>query len=122
VPTEVQLIGATLILVTYYTTYRIALENQFAVAVVKVQRARGHKVIDTRSCRYVEHPMYTGLIFREIATPLLLGSWWGLCQVNVIVIIVVIRLLFEERALGSGSEGCDQYVERVPYRLIPLVW
>lgn len=122
VPTEVQLIGATLIVVTYYTTYRIALENQFAVAVVKIQKARGHKVIDTGPYRYVRHPMYTGLIFREIATPLLLGSWWGLCQVNVIVIIVVVRLLFEERELSSGLDGYSQYIERVPYRLIPLVW
>jgi protein-S-isoprenylcysteine O-methyltransferase Ste14 len=122
VPAELQIIGAAFIAITYYTTYRVALENKFAASVVKIQKARGHKVIDTGPYQYVRHPMYTGLILRSIGTPLLLGSWWGLCQTSVMVILVVVRLLFEERALSAGLEGYNRYIERVPYRLIPLVW
>jgi protein-S-isoprenylcysteine O-methyltransferase Ste14 len=122
VPCEMQIIGAAFVSITYYTTYRIALENTFAVSVVKIQKARGHKVIDTGPYQYVRHPMYTGLIFRNIGTPLLLGSWWGLCQTSVIIVLVVVRLLFEERALSTGLDGYNRYIERVPYRLIPLVW
>lgn len=122
VPAELQLIGAAFVAATYYTTYRVALENRFAASVVKIQKARGHKVIDTGPYRYIRHPMYMGLIVRTLGTPLLLGSWWALCQAGVMIITVVVRLLLEERALSSGLEGYNRYVERVPYRLIPLVW
>ena len=122
VPVWLQIIGAAAIAMTYYTTYRVAVENKFAASVVKIQRTRGHKVIDTGPYQYVRHPMYTGLIFRNIGTPLLLGSWWGLCPAGALVILVVVRILFEERALSTGLEGYNGYIERVPYRLFPLVW
>lgn len=122
VPAVLQLIGAALVAATYYTTYRIALENRFAASVVKIQKSRGHKVIDTGPYRYIRHPMYTGLIVRTVGTPLLLGSWWALCLAGVMTILVVVRLLLEERTLSSGLEGYNRYIERVPYRLIPLVW
>jgi protein-S-isoprenylcysteine O-methyltransferase Ste14 len=122
VPAWLQVIGAASIAITYYTTYRVAVENKFAASVVKIQQARGHKVIDTGPYRYVRHPMYTGLILRNIGTPLLLGSWWGLCPASALIILVVVRILFEERALSTGLEGYNGYIERVPYRLIPLVW
>jgi protein-S-isoprenylcysteine O-methyltransferase Ste14 len=66
--------------------------------------------------------MYTGLIFRTIGTPLLLGSWWGLYPASALIILVVVRILFEERTLSAGLEGYNGYIQRVPYRLIPLVW
>lgn len=122
VPVWLQIIGAAAIAMTYYTTYRVAVENKFAASVVKIQRTRGHKVIDTGPYQYVRHPMYTGLIFRNIGTPLLLGSWWGLCPAGALVILVVVRILFEERALSTGLEGYNGYIERVRYRLFPLVW
>ena len=122
VPVWLQIVGAAAIAMTYYTTYRVAVENKFAASVVKIQRTRGHKVIDTGPYQYVRHPMYTGLIFRNIGTPLLLGSWWGLCPAGALVILVVVRILFEERALSTGLEGYNGYIERVRYRLFPLVW
>lgn len=122
VPEWLRIIGAASIVVSYYTTYRVAVENKFAASVVKIQRARGHKVIDTGPYQYVRHPMYVGLIFRNIGTPLLLGSWWGLCPASALTILVVVRILLEERVLRTGLEGYDGYIHRVPYRLIPLVW
>jgi protein-S-isoprenylcysteine O-methyltransferase Ste14 len=122
VPGWMRIIGAAFIAITYYTTYRVALENEFAAPVVKIQKSRGHKVIDTGPYQYVRHPMYTGLVFRSIGTPLLLGSWWGLCPASMLIILMVIRILFEERTLRTGLEGYNRYIERVPYRLVPLVW
>jgi protein-S-isoprenylcysteine O-methyltransferase Ste14 len=122
VPIGVQITGAAFILITAYTTYRVALENRFATLVVKIQKDRGQKVIDTGPYQYVRHPMYTGLIFRIIGTPLLLGSWWGLCLASAAIVVVVVRIFLEEETLSTGLEGYDRYIERVPYRLIPLVW
>jgi len=96
--------------------------DKFAASVVKIQQVRGHKVIDTGPYQYVRHPMYTSLIFRTIGTPLALGSWWGLYPASALIILVVVRILFEERALSTGLEGYKGYIQRVPYRLIPLVW
>jgi protein-S-isoprenylcysteine O-methyltransferase Ste14 len=122
VPAWVQITGAAFMSITAYTTYRVALENRFAAAVVKIQKDRGHKVIDTGPYQYVRHPMYTGLVFRIIGAPLLLGSWWGLCPASVSIILIVVRIFLEERTLSTGLEGYNSYIERVPYRLIPRVW
>jgi protein-S-isoprenylcysteine O-methyltransferase Ste14 len=122
VPVWMQITGGVFISITAYATYRVALENRFAALVVKIQKDRGQKVIDTGPYQYVRHPMYSGLMFRIIGTPLLLGSWWGLCLSCVAIIIVVVRIFLEERTLTTGLEGYDRYIERVPYRLIPLVW
>ena len=122
VPIWVQATGAVFMSITAYTTYRVALENRFASGVVRIQKDRGHKVVDTGPYRYVRHPMYTGLIFRVVGSPLLLGSWWGLCPASATIILVVVRILLEERVLRMGLEGYNGYIERVRYRLIPLVW
>jgi protein-S-isoprenylcysteine O-methyltransferase Ste14 len=122
VPVEAQIAGAVFICISAYTTYRVALENRFAASVAKIQRDRGHKVVDTGPYQYIRHPMYAGHIFRIIGTPLLLGSWWGLCPAGVSIILLVVRILLEERMLGTGLDGYNSYVERVPYRLIPLIW
>ena len=122
VPGWLQIIGAAFIAIRHYATYRVALENKFAAAVVKIQKARGHKVIDTGPYRYIRHPMYIGFIFVNIGTPLLLGSWWGLCPAGVLIILMIVRILFEEKTLSKGLEGYNRYIERVPYRLIPMVW
>ena len=122
VPVWVQVTGAAFILTTVYTTYRVARENRFASLVVRIQKDRGQKVIDTGPYQYVRHPMYTGQLFRIIGTPLLLGSWWGLCLAIVTITALVVRIFLEERTLITGLEGYDSYTERVPYRLIPLVW
>jgi protein-S-isoprenylcysteine O-methyltransferase Ste14 len=122
VPVWVHIAGALLMSVTAYTTYRVALENRFAAAVVRIQTDRGHKVIDSGPYQFVRHPMYTGLILRIIGAPLLLGTWWGLCLACVSILLVMVRILLEERTLRTGLEGYDRYIERVPYRLIPLVW
>ena len=122
VPGWLQIVGAASIVISYYAIYRVAVENKFAASVVKIQQARGHKVIDTGPYQYVRHPMYTGLIFRTLGTPLLLGSWWGLYPASALIILVVVRILFEEKVLSTGLAGYNGYIQRVPYRLIPLVW
>lgn len=122
VPVWVRLVGAAFVFITSYSTYRVAMENKFAVLVVKIQHNRGHRVVDTGPYRFVRHPMYAGLAFGIIGTPLLLGSWWGLCVAPVAIILLITRVLVEERALTTGLDGYEAYALRVRYRLIPLVW
>jgi protein-S-isoprenylcysteine O-methyltransferase Ste14 len=86
VPGWVQITGAACILTTAYTTYRVARENRFAALVVKLQKDRGQKVIDTGPYQYVRHPMYTGLLFRRhrdaASVGIVVGTLFGECGNN----------------------------------------
>jgi protein-S-isoprenylcysteine O-methyltransferase Ste14 len=52
----------------------------------------------------------------------MLGSWWGLACVPLLVAGLSRRAVEEERTLAAHLEGYDQYRQRVRYRLIPFVW
>jgi len=57
-----------------------------------------------------------------LGIPLALGSWWGLLMIVPAVATIVARLLDEERFLARNLEGYPEYMHKVPYRLVPLVW
>jgi protein-S-isoprenylcysteine O-methyltransferase Ste14 len=52
----------------------------------------------------------------------MLGSWWGVAAVPLIVAALGWRAVGEERMLRRELTGYDDYAERVRYRLIPGVW
>jgi protein-S-isoprenylcysteine O-methyltransferase Ste14 len=121
-PLGLQLLGAVLILVGCYWVGLVMRENRFAAPVVKIQRERGHKVVTTGPYRYMRHPMYAGAIPVMVGAPLLLGSWWGLLLSLVLMLLIAIRAVFEERTLMAELEGYADYARRVPYRLLPRLW
>jgi protein-S-isoprenylcysteine O-methyltransferase Ste14 len=96
--------------------------NAFATAVVRLQSDRAHTVVDSGVYAVVRHPFYA-------ADPLILaglGLWLesyaaALCAV-LPVALMVIRLRLEERFLRRELPGYNDYMVRVPYRLIPGVW
>jgi protein-S-isoprenylcysteine O-methyltransferase Ste14 len=57
-----------------------------------------------------------------IGTSLLLGSWYGLLLVLVMIPGLVVRAVLEERVLLKELPGYDAYMAQVKYRLIPYVW
>jgi len=122
VPVWVKVVGALVLLVGIWICYLTMLENSFAAPVVKIQDERGQHVITTGPYSYVRHPMYAGAILFFAGTALLLGSWWGLALVLVFVVLLAIRTFIEEKTLRIGLRGYDDYVTRVRYRLIPMVW
>jgi len=103
------------------TTWAIAF-NRFFSSVVRIQRDRGHVVIDSGPYRFVRHPAYSGAILYYIALPLALGSLWGLLPAGLTVITTVIRTALEDRTLQSELEGYNDYTKRVRYRLVPGLW
>lgn len=89
---------------------------------MKIQKARGQKVVTTGPYRYVRHPMYAGAVLFFLGTPLLLGSWYGIALAPLLIAVLAVRTLLEERTLGAELEGYTEYAARVRYRLIPLIW
>lgn len=121
-PVWLQGLGAVSLLLMAWLVYLTFRENTFAAPVVKIQRERGHKVVSTGPYRYVRHPMYAGAIFFFLGTPLLLGSWYGLVLAPVMVAVLAIRAVMEERMLMAELAGYSDYAARVRYRLIPWIW
>jgi len=115
-------LGAIGMLACAYLVYLTFRENTYAAPVVRIQRERGHKVVATGPYRYVRHPMYAGAAFFFLSTPLLLGSWWGLVLAPLMIAVLAVRAVLEERTLAVELEGYAEYAARVRYRLIPLVW
>jgi protein-S-isoprenylcysteine O-methyltransferase Ste14 len=66
--------------------------------------------------------MYAGALLMFVGAPLLLCSLWGLIAVPVMIVVLGIRIGIEERTLRTNLEGYTEYMQRVPYRLIPFVW
>ena len=108
------------ILIGIAAQFRVFQENTFASAVIEL--ASDQKVISTGPYRLVRHPMYTGATLVSFATPIALGSWWGLPIAAVKLIVIVARLLDEEKFLAESLPGYREYCQRVKYRLIPYAW
>ncbi len=66
--------------------------------------------------------MYAGAILLLLFVPLALGSWVALPFPLPLILVVVLRLLEEEKFLAANLTGYAAYRQQVPYRLLPRVW
>jgi len=96
--------------------------NKFFSGVVRIQHDRGHHVISDGPYRFVRHPGYLGGLFSIIATPILLGSLWGLVPVAVYIGVLVTRTALEDRTLQEELPGYREFSQKTRYRLLPGIW
>ncbi len=122
VPSWLQFVGVILLLGAYSLFFLTFRENTYLSTVVRIQKERGHKVIDTGPYRYVRHPMYVGMILFFIGTPLLLGSWYGLIGGLTLIVILARRAVLEERMLRNELPGYEAYMQKVKFRFVPRLW
>ena len=114
--------GAAFVVGGFLATLTVFRANSFAAPVVRVQTERAQRVIDTGPYAVVRHPMYASAILYLVGMPLLLGSWWGLLAVPLLVLGIAPRAVLEERLLQRDLPGYAAYMTRVRYRLVPGVW
>jgi protein-S-isoprenylcysteine O-methyltransferase Ste14 len=57
-----------------------------------------------------------------LASPLALGSYWGIIPIAVIPVIFVFRILNEEKVLSEKLYGYKDYCKNTKFRLIPYLW
>jgi protein-S-isoprenylcysteine O-methyltransferase Ste14 len=100
-----------------FVTFRA---NSFTRATIRA--TADQTLVDDGPYGVVRHPMYAGALLMLIATPVALGSFWGLVAVVPMIATIVARLLDEERFLSAHLRGYSQYLARVRYRLVPRVW
>lgn len=96
--------------------------NAFAAPVVKHQKDREHRVIDTGVYAFVRHPMYTGVVLLLPGLALWLESTAAALFALVPIALLAIRILVEESFLHRELPGYTEYTQRTRWRLIPGVW
>ncbi len=96
--------------------------NPFFEKTVRIQKDRGHRVIDTGPYGFVRHPGYVGFFGWCLSAPFLLGSWWAFVPAALSVVGMIVRTALEDRTLREELDGYAAYADRVRYRLCPGVW
>jgi protein-S-isoprenylcysteine O-methyltransferase Ste14 len=120
VPTGVVFLVDGLILAGYALILATFRANRFASRVVEVEEEQS--VTTTGPYAMVRHPMYLAMIVMFNLSPLALGSWWGLLAGLPFPLLLVGRIVNEERMLRQDLAGYAGYCSVVKYRLIPYVW
>ena len=83
--------------------------------------AANRGVQDSGPYRFVRHPMYLGYTIVHAGFLLGFPSLWNAVLYGAELAIQIVRLLREERLLNNDASYRD-YAQRVPYRLLPLVF
>lgn len=96
--------------------------NRFFSSIVRIQKERGHTVVDSGPYGTIRHPGYAGVLAYVPATAVFLGSLWALVPAALGVVFLVVRTVLEDRTLQAELSGYGAYAARVRYRLLPGVW
>jgi protein-S-isoprenylcysteine O-methyltransferase Ste14 len=99
--------------------FHAMLTNRFFSPVVRIQKERGHRVIDAGPYRLVRHPGYAGMIVAAPLSGLALGSWFSVAIALVYSGMILRRVFFEDAFLRQNLDGYPEYADRVRYRLVP---
>ena len=120
VPAWLCLLGDVLIAAGIGFAMLVIVQNNYAAATVTVEA--GQFVASRGVYKFVRHPMYVGNVIMMVGIPLALGSYWGLLLVIPGVLVLVSRIVDEEKMLTQELRGYREYMQRVRYRLLPYVW
>jgi protein-S-isoprenylcysteine O-methyltransferase Ste14 len=120
VPVGLVLIAYVAVVCGLLVVFLVFRENSYTSAIIEVTDTQ--KLVSTGPYAIVRHPMYSGALVLVLFTPVALGSWFGLPFAVLLVFVIVLRLLDEERFLLQSLPGYQGYCGQVTYRLIPGVW
>jgi protein-S-isoprenylcysteine O-methyltransferase Ste14 len=104
----------------FATTLWVAKVNRFAARTIQVEP--GQEVISSGPYRIVRHPMYLGACAMWLFTPLALGSYLTLPAFVLLIPLIVLRLLNEEKVLRQELPGYSEYCLHTRFRLVPFLW
>lgn len=121
-PVWLKVLGGVALLPALYLIYQATVENTYLSTLVRIQTDRKQHVISTGVYGFVRHPLYLGCLLMTLGAPLLLGSMYGFIIGFIAVIVLVGRIIGEEKMLVNELEGYEEYKKKVKYRLVPFVW
>ncbi|MCP4346465.1 MAG: isoprenylcysteine carboxylmethyltransferase family protein [Desulfobacterales bacterium] len=119
---KVMVIALIIAILGYLLTSWALATNKFFSAIVRIQKDREHSVVSAGPYRIVRHPGYTGLMTFNIATPVILGSFWAFIPAVLTLCLTIVRTALEDKTLQDELEGYEEYARQVRYRMVPGVW
>jgi protein-S-isoprenylcysteine O-methyltransferase Ste14 len=120
IPLWLEILAQVVTLLTYLGTMWVIDVNRFAARTVQVEK--GQTVVSSGPYAVVRHPMYSFALVMWLVSPLALGSYVALPVFALLVPVMVLRLLNEEKVLRRELPGYDAYTKGTRARLIPYVW
>ena len=120
IKTWLVLIATVIFLVAYALYAEVLRENVYLSRIVEVQE--NQKVIDTGLYGIVRHPMYSATLLLFLTIPIILGSVYSFIVFLIYPVLLVKRILNEEKILESELTGYIDYKKSVKYRLIKFIW
>ena len=119
-PSTLTWIAAAIFLAGYVMYAEVLRENAYLSRTIEVQE--NQKVVDTGLYGIVRHPMYSATLLLFLSMPLILGSIPSFIITLTYIPIIHKRMTNEEKILAEGLEGYKEYMQKVRYRIIPLIW
>ena len=119
-PTISSCIASGVFLGAYVMWAVVLKQNAYLSRTIKVEE--GQKVIDKGLYGVVRHPMYTATIFLFLSMPLVLGSMVAFFVFLLYPVLIIVRIVYEEKVLEKELDGYVEYKKKVKYRLIPFIW
>jgi protein-S-isoprenylcysteine O-methyltransferase Ste14 len=121
-PSWLKVLGFVTLLPALYFMVQATVENTYLSTLVRIQAERKQHVISTGVYGIVRHPLYFGCLLMMLGAPLLLGSVYGIILTLIGLVLIIGRILGEEKMLTEELEGYGEYRKKVSFRLIPFVW
>jgi protein-S-isoprenylcysteine O-methyltransferase Ste14 len=121
-PLWLKFLGGIGLVLSFFFFFRSYTDNTFVSPLVRIQTERKQQVVSSGVYGFVRHPMYLAGSLLFIATPLLLGSAFGIIIGLLLVFLLIARIEGEEKMLINELEGYSDYKKKVKYRLIPYIW
>lgn len=66
--------------------------------------------------------MYLATMFLFLSMPLVLGSLISFFIFLLYPVLIIFRIIQEEKVLEKELNGYKEYKKKVKYRLIPFIW
>lgn len=119
VPAAVCVIGDVLVMTGLGIAMLVVIQNRYAASTVRVEA--GQILASDGLYKIVRHPMYAGNVVMMTGIPLALGSYWAMFILVPGTLVLVFRILDEEKLLTQELSGYREYRQLVRYRLVPYV-
>ena len=98
---------------SFFLFFRSYTDNTFLSPLVRIQEDRKQRVVSTGVNGFVRHPMYLGAILMFFGAPLLLSSFYGVLAGLALTLLLMARILGEEKMLARDLEGYPEYMQNV---------
>lgn len=119
-PPFISYIASVIFILSYLMWAEVLRENTYLSRTIKV--LEGQSVVDSGLYGIIRHPMYSATIILFLSMPLILGSLISFFVFLLYPVLIIIRIINEEKLLEKELIGYTEYKKKVKYRLIPFIW